>query len=370
MWFESDRQFSEADLLEVYAAGLGQKPSERWLETRVAQGVHTRTIHGRPGQQKGGRTDGTFAAPQLRLAEIIAKSGVAMFAPPHDRCELVLRAWSRWGPLLLPIEQARAALMTCRKTKRPGPIREVLRRGRELADWLAGPHNSLSPTERKRLSKAHAGEVFEGRVEPRNRDAFTDQAYVYDRLHPMRRPTAARVVLRQIEAACGAGWFGAPGYLRAQDVFGSGRQLEKYDDVRLEQARVLYRFLTIVYEDAQPLLTFLGLGSWLEPDWPRQHAYECLTFTLGVIAFIPTDALAPLIETFAPHAARDESWPATDRDTRTATSEAITTTIGPAAEDAPARASRRLLQRVPTGARKKKARRTPRSSESAVESRR
>jgi hypothetical protein len=49
-----------------------------------------------------------------------------------------------------------------------------------------------------------------------------------------------------------------------------------------------------------------------------------------VIAPIPTDVLAPLIETLAPHAAPDESWPATDRDIRAAASEAITTTIGPA----------------------------------------
>jgi hypothetical protein len=189
--------------------------------------------------------------------------------------------------------------------------------GDELADWFAGDSRSLSRTERKRLSYAHVGEVFEGRVEARDRDAFSDSAYVYDRLRPAGNHPAARAVLRNLEAACGAGWLGAPGLLRAHKAFESGRRLEECSDVRLEQARVLYRYLIIVYDDAQPIFTFLGLGGWLQPDWPRQHAYECLTLTLGVIAHIPTDVLAPLIDTLASHAAPDESWPADDRDTRT-----------------------------------------------------
>jgi hypothetical protein len=191
--------------------------------------------------------------------------------------------------------------------------------GRELADWFAGDSRSLSRTERKRLSYAHVGEVFEGRVKGRDREAFADQAYVYDRLHPAGHHRSARAVLRKLEAACGAGWLGTPGLLRAHDAFRSGQQLEAYSDVRLEQARVLYRFLIIVYDDARPLFRFLGLGQLLQPDWLRQHAYECLTLTLGVIARIPIDVLAPLIETLAPHAAPDESWPAADRDTRTDT---------------------------------------------------
>jgi hypothetical protein len=353
VWFESDRQFSEAELLEVYTARTGRKPSGRWLETVIAQGVHRRTIHGRPGRQ-GGRSDGTFSTPQLRLAKIIDDTGVAMFASPSVRCELVLRAWSWWGSDALPIAQARAALATCRETRRPAET-QVRRTGRELANWFAGPNNDLSRTERKTLSDAHVGEVFGGRVEPRNREAFSDPAYIYDPVYDPPRaaqcPRGVRGMLtdicRKIEAACGAHWLGVAGLLRTYDVFEAGKQFEEYSDVRLEQARVLYRVLTVVWDDARPLFKFLGLGEWLQADWPRQHAYECLALTLGVTARIPTDVLAPLIERFAPDAAPDEAWPVADRDTRTDTAAPATTASPPARAATPPTGARTPRIRAP-----------------------
>jgi hypothetical protein len=333
IWFEADREFSEAELLEIYAARAGRKPSGGWLDTIVAQGVHRRTYHGRKGQQ-GGRSDATFAAPQLRLAEVIADSGVAMFASPHDRCEIVLRAWSWWGSGAIPTEQVRDAFATCSKrTKRPLGLGKVRGTGRDLADWFAGPNNSLSRSERKRLSDAHVGEVFGGLVEARNRDVFNEPAYGADLLRPAKCPRTARARLaafcRKVEAACGPRWFGPPGLLRLYDAFDVGQRLENYSDVRLEQARVLYRFLIMVYDDVRPLLTFLRLPGGAPADWPRQHAYECLTLTLGVIAPIPTDVLAPLIARCGSQAAPDESWPAADRDTHTAAAPAAITTRPP-----------------------------------------
>jgi hypothetical protein len=297
----------------------------------IARGVHRRTYHGRPGQP-GGRSAGTFSAPQLRLAKILADNGVAIFASPYDQCELVLRAWSWWGSDALPIEQARDALTTCRKTKRPAPIKQVRTIGRELANWFAGPDNSLSRGERKRFSDAHVGEAFHGRVEARNREVFNEPAYGGDLLRPAKCPRSAcarmAAFCREVEAACGPRCFGLPGLVRLYDVFTAGQRLENYNEVRLEQARVLYRSLIIRYDEVLPLFTYLGL-EWLPPDWLRQHAYLCLILTLGVIAPIPTDILAPLIKRLEPHAAPDESWPAADRDTRTAATPAPATTRPP-----------------------------------------
>ena len=66
-----DQVFTDSELLAVYAMHAGRMPCKRWLNYAIADGVHARTVHGRPGQ-RGGRSRGTFSGAQVRLAEIIA----------------------------------------------------------------------------------------------------------------------------------------------------------------------------------------------------------------------------------------------------------------------------------------------------------